>query len=179
MPHGVVWVQRPIGKATDPEYFSTKEPHPARLSIWGCFSARGVGKLFFYRVVMDAKLFKVALRTCLIPSALNLYKNDPWWFLQDNDPKHKALITTNYLFSLGVQCLDFPPYSPDLNPIENVWSYLKRRVEARNCKDLDELEKAVKEEWDSLDEEYLSSLSHSMPARCKAVITQGGHKTTY
>ena len=56
------------------------------------------------------------LNTCLLPSARRLFPDGSWWFLQDNDPKHKSRVVQRLLFTHGVQCIDFPPYSPDLNP---------------------------------------------------------------
>jgi transposase len=78
-----------------------------------------------------------------------------------------------------VQCIDFPPHSPDLNPIENLWNDLKRRVEKRNARDIEELRLHIDEEWAATDTNLLARLSHSMPKRCKAVVANRGHKTTY
>src|SRR5271163_4088598 len=58
--------------------------------------------------------------TAGIASALGVA--DPpeeWWLLQDNAPSHKARIVQDWLFNHGVKLLDFPPYSPDLNALEN------------------------------------------------------------
>jgi len=78
-----------------------------------------------------------------------------------------------------VDLLDFPPYSPDLNPIENLWSILKARVESRLARTTDEVERVLKEEWEALDTELLKSLAHSMPTRCAAVVANRGHKAPY
>lgn len=76
----------------------------------------------------------------------------------------------------GVQSLEKPPYSPDLNPIENLWEDLKRRVSLRNASSVDELEQHVREEWAATDQSLLARLAHSMPARCQAVIANKGHR---
>jgi hypothetical protein len=78
-----------------------------------------------------------------------------------------------------VDLLDFPPYSPDLNPNENLWGILKARVESRLARTTDEVERVLKEEWEALDKEVLTSLAHSMPTRCAAVVANGGHKAPY
>ena len=49
-------------------------------------------------------------------------------FMQDNDPKHKAKITMTWLTNKGIKMLDWPPNSPDLNPIENLWQVIKRKL---------------------------------------------------
>jgi len=122
---------------------------------------------------------KRILESHLLHSANRLFPAGGWWFEWDNDPKHTSKRVTDWLFSKGVQVIDFPPYSPDLNPIENLWNNLKRRVERRNAQDVEQLKSIVREEWVSTDPNFLISLSASMPKRCKAVIKNRGHKTTY
>jgi len=47
----------------------------------------------------------------------------------------------------GKKGIGFYPYSSDANLIENMWNYLKRDVEKKKAKNLDQLEENVKEEW--------------------------------
>jgi len=75
--------------------------------------------------------------------------------------------------------IDFPPYSPDLSPIENLWSILKARIEHRLIRTIDEVERVLKEEWEAIDKDLLIRLAHSMPARCQAVVQNRGHKAPY
>lgn len=75
--------------------------------------------------------------------------------------------------------MDFPSYSPDLNPIENLWADLKRRIELHNCRTVDELKQVIEDEWFKTSDELCARLVDSMPIRCKAVITNHGFKTKY
>ena len=75
--------------------------------------------------------------------------------------------------------LEFPPWSPDLNPIENLWSVLVRAVDTHNARDEAELEAAIAQEWQAVQPEYLSTLMESMPERLSEVIANDGHKTHY
>jgi transposase len=177
---GRVWVQRPAGHAFDYEYVSrTKISHPKRVSAWGCFSRNGVGDICIFTEMLDAKLMRNILNDHLIQSARRLFPRTHWWFLQDNDPKHTSIPVRTWLHNKGVQCLDFPPYSPDLNPIENLWNDLKRRVESHNPSTLAELEQHLNAEWKATDTELLAKLVDSMRRRCKAVIESDGHLTKY
>ena len=95
--------------------------------------------------------------------------------------KFKSRVVTELLHSKGVTTLDFPPYSPDLNPIENLWAVLARAVEQRPPDTMEELQDRVAEEWGKVDKEkeLLRSLAHSMPPRCAAVIEAEGWHTKY
>ena len=139
-PLAVVWVQRPRGKRFDPNYLVERIPHSERVSLWGCFCARGVGQAEIFVGEFDAKRYVDILQHNLIQTAMHFYPREHWWFQQDNAPQHTSHLAQRWFHNHGVDLLDFPPYSPDLNPIENLWSILKARVEARLARTTDEVE---------------------------------------
>ena len=52
--------------------------------------------------------------------------------MHDNDPAHRALATQKKLAYLGFQCLDHPPYSPDVAPSDNhLFPGLKKQLKGR------------------------------------------------
>jgi transposase len=72
--------------------------------------------------------------------------------------------------------MEWPPCSPDLNPIENVWAIIKYKTEKRLPKNLAEVERIMEEEWNSIPAELLVKLAESMKERCEKVIAaNGGH----
>jgi len=174
-----VWVQRPVGAAFDPDYMVERVPHSERVSLWGCFCARGVGQAEIFVGEFNAPKYVDILQHNLIQTALDFYPREHWWFQQDNAPQHTSHLAQRWFHNHGVDLLDFPPYSPDLNPIENLWSILKARIENRLARTTDEIERVLKEEWEALDKELLVSLAHSMPTRCAAVVANHGHKAPY
>ena len=179
---GQVFVRRPIGEALNPDYCVDQDPHPEKVNCWGCFSGKGLGYCYTFNENMDANLLQDILGTHLVESAKLHYDvahAEAWRFLQDNAPQHKSVLVRTWLFNHGIQCIDFPPYSPDLNPIENLWADLARRVEKFQCETMEELQDIVAEEWKETDPEYLRSLARSMPKRCQAVIDAKGDHTKF
>lgn len=107
-----------------------------------------------------------------------------WVLQQDNDPSHKCAAAEvhawNQKHNCSVQLLqDWPPNSPDLNIIENVWAYTQAKVNARGCKTFEEFKDAVISELKSVPKAYIASLYKSIPKRIAAVIEKEGGKTKY
>ena len=75
--------------------------------------------------------------------------------------------------------MDWPSQSPDLNPIENLWGYLKGRLETRIIHSTAQLLAAAREEWNALPQQVLQNLIESMPRRIAAVIRARGGATKY
>lgn len=62
----------------------------------------------------------------------------------------------------NITLLHLPPYSPELNPVERVWAYLKSRyLSNRVFKDYDDLFDASREAWNKLSESNLRSICHN------------------
>lgn len=75
--------------------------------------------------------------------------------------------------------MEWPAYSPDLNPIENIWSIMKGKVRRNNPETIAELEEQIQIAWDSINEDQIENLINSMTRRCEAVIKARGGHTKY
>uniref|UniRef100_A0A8R1HUF4 Tc1-like transposase DDE domain-containing protein n=1 Tax=Caenorhabditis japonica TaxID=281687 RepID=A0A8R1HUF4_CAEJA len=102
-------------------------------------------------------------------------------FQQDNAAIHKSSSTMYWFSTKKIKVLALPAYSPDLNPIENVWGLLARAVyhHGKQFQTVGELNDAVADEWDKLQSSYLESLTQSMSNRLCQVMQKFGGPTSY
>ncbi|MBS0032906.1 MAG: transposase [Candidatus Baumannia cicadellinicola] len=102
-------------------------------------------------------------------------------FMQDGARPHAARLVREYLGEHNIPLLECPACSPDLNPIEHVWDQLGRSIRGRpnQSRTLDELEIALREEWEWLPQDSLRRLIRTMPQRVRAVISARGGNTRY
>ncbi len=105
----------------------------------------------------------------MLPSADQLFKDADFIFQQDLAPAHTAKSWLNYQ---GIDVLDWPANSPDLNPIENLWGIVKGKMRNKRPKNADERKATVKEIWASIPPQQCHKLITSMPHRIEAVLKQ-------
>lgn len=87
---------------------------------------------------MDSLMFKNILETTTLPYARKNLRRG-WIYQMDNEPKHKSKLVTQFLNDNRIRLLEWPSQSPDINPIENLWNELRRRVKVRKQKNRDKL----------------------------------------
>ena len=97
----------------------------------------------------------------LIPNARRQFGRR-WRLQQDNDSKNKSRLAQQFLSSEVPQVIDWSSNSPDANPVENLWSIIKRRVEKQKTTTLEELNKFLHEGWVKIDVVVLNHLIDSM-----------------
>ncbi len=167
------------GEAHSPSFLKSSVRFPQSLMIWGAMSSAGVGPLCFLKTNVTAPVYQDILEQFMLPSADQLFKGTDFIFQQDLAPAHTAKSTKSWLNEHGVGVLDWPANSPDLNPIENLWGIVKRKMRNKRPKNADELKATVKETWASIPPQQCHKLITSTPRRIKAVIKAKGAPTKY
>lgn len=101
--------------------------------------------------------------------------------MQDNARPHTARVVQAYLDQEGINTMEWPARSPDLNPIEHLWDLLQRRVSGRQNppQTVQALTVALREEWNAVNQDSIRRLIRSMPRRCRECIQSRGGHTSY
>ncbi len=90
-----------------------------------------------------------------------------------------AKATKEWLMKKHIKVLEWPSQSPDHNPIENLWRELKVRVAKRQPRNLNDLERICKEEWDKIPPEMCANLVDNYTKHLTSVIANKGFATKY
>ena len=145
--------------------------------VWGIMSASGVGPLVRLHGRVNAEVYRHLLQQNAI-SYLSTMRQDAL-FMQDNAPCHKAKKVMDFLKEQNIETLNWPPQSPDLNPIKNLWKLIGERAQNSNPRNSEELWSLLKREWYNISSSFCRSLINSCSRRCQAVIDSKGMFTKY
>ena len=147
--------------------------------FWGCFSRMGLGPLVALEENLNATTYIELLETALLPELEAV--GVPMVFMQDNAPCHKAKVVTQFLARNNVETLPWPPQSPDMNPIENLWAIIKARLKDKfqTPKTRDELIEQVFTIWNDIGPELYQILSDSIFHRLYEVSRRNGRQTKF
>ena len=164
--------------------------------IWGCFVGNKLGPIVCIDDAITGDTYTTILRDNLLPY-LDALANDGITgitFQQDNARSHTCkkvkaffnIATTEHGFTVMG---DWPPYSPDMNLIENLWAHLKLELHRRYPDTAtlcgspqyirQRIAERVQEVWWTIGEEVLEHLIDSMPHRVEALIKARGWYTKY
>jgi len=165
-----IWTEDPLGE----EGTGTKG---IKLHVWGAICANGRLKLEMFEDNMTAtKLVQIMNRR--LPELNFLYPHGFIW-QQDGSGVHRAKIVQDFIEENMPQKVVWPSYSPDLSPIENVWSWLKAQVAKDSPRSLRGLKASIKKHWDSMTPEFLAPFINSMPKRMEILRQNKGGKIKY
>jgi hypothetical protein len=160
--------------------------HPASLMVWAGICATGKTPLIFVdegvKINQEVYMQRI-LRDVVEPWAMGHFGGRPWIYQQDSAPAHKARLVQEWCnahFPRFITSQEWPPYSPDLNPMDySVWSILEARACSKPHKNLESLRRSLQQEWDRISSEELRAIVENFPKRLRACIkAKGGYFET-
>lgn len=172
-------VRRPRMERFNQRYTVATVKHSPKIMVWGSFSGKGRGCLYFIPVgkTVNSDMYLEILNDKLVRSMEILQCGI---FQQDSAPAHTSRKVQKWMKDNQIKVLEWPGNSPDLNPIENLWMLVKRKVRNYKPKNLQELVFYIKRVWCMhVTPELCQRLVSSMPTRLKAVISNKGFVTKY
>ena len=148
------------------------------LMVWGGIHQRGRTGLIVLNGNLNAQWY---VDEVLRPEVVPYVRHHNLTLQQDNARPHSARLTTTFLQQQNIDTLPWPPYSPDLSPIEHLWDLIDRGIRSRDPppQNLHELRRVIQEEWDNISQLQIATLIGSMRRRCTEVHAAGGGHTRY
>lgn len=169
-----VW-RRKGSDSCDPKYTTKTLKHPPSVMTWGAFSYGGVADLHVFpkgqSVTKDVYLTLLddKLANCFAITGAEVLQ-------QDGAPCHTAHVVKTWLRESEVEVIpDWPPNSPDISPIENLWAIVKGKLREEDTSTVDKLEAALHRAWLEIPPSTVQSLADSLPDRLLEVRKRKGH----
>jgi hypothetical protein len=139
--------------------------------------------LYFFEENLTSALYQKIISHRLPPNSASPdcpKKVKNYYFIQDNDPKHKTKASMELLEEMtNGRIYKHPPNSPDLNVMEDAWSYLDRRIKESKVTTIEGLKKKLKKLWNEYSWSEIRASVNSMPTRLQQVLQREGGRTDY
>jgi len=163
-----------------PHILSKRVHGGGSVMVWAAFNYSCQSEIVFISGRMNSAAYQDMLQTNLLPFAQHI-PTESWVYQQDNASIHRSASTLQWLESKNVNLLDWPSRSPDINPIENLWGLLVRKVykNGTQFETSDSLKVAITAAWAEITIEDRKALIESMEQRIFDVIQNRGGSITY
>ena len=148
--------------------------------VWGAFSYNFKAPLFFIEELFNSDKYCSMICDHFLPYAHSCF-GEYFIFQQDNAPIHVSQFSKEEFDTMKIKTIEWPPNSPDLNPMENAWSLLVNLVysEKSSFSSINELKNAIIDSWDKIEQKTLKKLVLSMEDRMIKVIKEDGGSVNY
>ena len=154
-----------------------------KISVGVCFAISRSGKselCFLPKSWSGSDLVKIFKETLLPSIAWPKLPSRNQRFIVDNDGRHHMDVWKNFAKKFRLQALSpWPSNSPDLNPIENVFAWLKHYVESKSPSSEETLRQAIMDAFRDIPEAHFRNLIDSMESRMKEVLKLKGARINY
>uniref|UniRef100_A0AC35TPM9 DDE_3 domain-containing protein n=1 Tax=Rhabditophanes sp. KR3021 TaxID=114890 RepID=A0AC35TPM9_9BILA len=173
-----IWAE----KIEDNNRYVERRQKPKSVMVWAGVCGLAKTPLIFIEegVKVNKEVYtNDILDKVVTPWARQVFGKDYWMFQQDSAPSHKSHLAQNYCrdnFPDFIALEEWPPYSPDLNPMDySIWSILETKACAKPHANLASLKKALKKAWHDLPMKIVKKTCMSITGRLdRCIETEGG-----
>jgi len=181
--HTRIWVTCKPDEKEDPDCVVSRHQRKIGWMFWGSISGKyGRHRGLFWEKKWE-NINEGSYSGIIIPIVDEILKQYPeLHFQQDNAKGHASAFARSVFEAAGIRVMEWPPCSPDLNPIEIIWDDMKDYIQEHYPevhRSYKRLRAAIQEAWESISYERIKELVHSMRERCQAVIKADGWYTKY
>lgn len=161
------------------QFCASFEKFPISCLAWGCIGINFKSELYFFDTSVNSEVYIKMLKSSkFFENAQFRFKNSEFYFQQDGAKCHIKEDVLSFIFQRCNLLCGWPANSPDLSPIEMMWSIIKNRISKytidQKPKTKVELIKCIKKEWDAIDISIVNNLVLSFKNRLKMCFQVGG-----
>lgn len=154
------------------------------IMVWAMLLSNGLFFMLFLDGNFDANAYCTQVLDVVKPLLDDVFEGENYYFQQDNAPIHTAKETREHLQSINMQTIQWPAKSPDLNIIENVWSWMVDYVYNKKCQynNVKELTEAINDANEHINQERredIKNLFKSILSRHMSVLEKKGDIIKY
>ena len=173
-----------VSEISDDRLLREQRTFPAKIMVSVAVSKSGKTSLFFVDpgTKVNADYYANVLMRKMIPQMNRLTKGEGYLFMQDGARAHTATLTLDKLNHQKqlhhLQPSDWPPNSPDLNPVDfGIWGLLEQNVyRGRRISDIETLKAALVTEWNRIPQETIDRCIDAFHPRLERLITVRGRQ---
>jgi hypothetical protein len=154
------------------EGFYERDHHPLSVMVWGAIGVGFHGPLIRCPASVNQDTYREILTQSRIVETLsNRFGRQGFWWQQDNAPPHQPVRRE---LARTLKVMTWPPYSPDLSPIEQMWAMIKRKLKGQRFANGDSLFQRIAQAWADVSQQEIDNLCSSFRARCHVCAQHGG-----